>query len=247
MVTLAFLVFEGVPSPLGVFVRYLRGEESLVGLGVRVALQVLAAFMSYRLVFAICCLEVTAEHQVLLEGSCESDLKVPVFVGCLIEFGSVLYDTWLCHQQLLKSPFLDTIIKNINGALLVCAGVHLTGMYMHPAMATGMTFNCKGTDTLEHIAVYWVASFLGCFAGVRLDSVLRLPRAAADPVAMKKKKDDHDVIQQGQGDRNLRSGNGRGKERARERRQAGGERTSHSNNNNNNNNIKHAKKNKKHN
>ncbi|KAL8578679.1 hypothetical protein ACOMHN_007137 [Nucella lapillus] len=246
MVTVSISVFEGVASPLGVFVRYLRGEESLWGLSLRVVLQVVAAFLSYRLVFLVCCLELTKDHQAMLAGTCVSDLKVPVFLGCLIEFSSVVYDTWLCHQRLFRAPLLDMLAKNVNGALLVCAGVNLTGMYMHPALATAMTFNCKGTDTFEHIFVYWVATFLGCFAGVQLDSVLRLPSTDDAAVAKKKK----DSIGYGDGDKkqNLRTTNGDVKERKKERKLAAGEKMPYINNNNNNNNkikSRQAKKQKK--
>lgn len=237
MVTVSISVFEGMASPLGVFVRYLRGEESFWGLGLRVVLQVVAAFLSYRLVFLVCCLELTRDHQAMMDGTCVSDLKVPVILGCLIEFSSVMYDTWLCHQRLFKAPLVDMLVKNVNGALLVCAGVNLTGMYMHPAMATAMTFNCKGTDTFEHISVYWIASFLGCFAGVQLDSVLRLP-GTKDSSAVKKKKEDAGY---GDGDKkqNLRAKNGHVKERKKERKTASGEK------NNNNSNSRQAKRQKK--
>ncbi|XP_070212163.1 aquaporin-11-like isoform X2 [Littorina saxatilis] len=180
LVTITCLVFEGTPSPLGVFRRYLEGEESMLGLGVRVLLQILAACLSYRLVSAIWSLEVNEEHCALLKRTaCESDLHVPVVLGFLIEFSAVLYDTWLSHQQLVKSSVVDSIIKSINGALLVCAGVDMTGMYMHPAMATGMTFNCQGTDIVEHIFAYWISTFLGVYAGVELSRVFRLHSSAA--------------------------------------------------------------------
>ena len=60
LVTLSGVFFEGTPSPLGVFRRYLKGEESTLGLAVRVVIQTLAAFLSYRLVYLVWSLEVGA-------------------------------------------------------------------------------------------------------------------------------------------------------------------------------------------
>ena len=92
-------------------------------------------------------------------------------------------------------------------------------MYMHPAMATGMSWNCEGTSTIEHVLVYWIAAFLGCYAGSKLDSVFHLPSpdgANAD----KKKAVEHEVTK----------GRGANVEKL--------------NNNNNNNNVKNRKKQK---
>ena len=79
--------------------------------------------------------------------------------------------------------------------VFVCvgAGFRLTGMYMHPAMATGMTWNCKGTSTIEHILVYWIAAFLGCYAGGKLHSVFHLPSSSDDAKAAQKKAAQREV------------------------------------------------------
>ena len=63
VVTLTCLAFEGTASPLGVFQRYLRGMESLWGLALRVLVQILAAFLSYRLVYFIWSMEVGFDNQ----------------------------------------------------------------------------------------------------------------------------------------------------------------------------------------
>ncbi|KAK7494664.1 hypothetical protein BaRGS_00014062 [Batillaria attramentaria] len=58
LVTLTCLTFEGSPSPLGVFAKYVKGEESLTRLVVRVVIQTVAAFLSFRLVYLIWSMEV---------------------------------------------------------------------------------------------------------------------------------------------------------------------------------------------
>lgn len=176
MATLSCMLFVGSASPLGVFRAYLKGKESLWRLGVRVVIQTVGAFLSFRLVYLIWSLEVTDDHRQWLKvTACETDLNVPVAMGFLLEFAATMYDTWLCEQQLFKAPFLDLVVKIFNGCLLVCGGVHLTGMYMHPAMASGMSWACEGTSTVEHIFVYWIGSFIGCYTGLWLHSALPLP------------------------------------------------------------------------
>jgi len=53
-------------------------------------------------------------------------------------------------------------------------------MYIHPIMATGLTFGCRGNTTLEHLAVYWAGPFLGVFLALQLNKVIRLPRWKSD-------------------------------------------------------------------
>lgn len=48
------------------------------------------------------------------------------------------------------------------------SGLHLTGMYLHPAMATGHTFGCGPTPILSHILVYWGGPFIGIYIGLKV-------------------------------------------------------------------------------
>ena len=54
------------------------------------------------------------------------------------------------------------------------AGIKTTGMYFNPAMATGHTFGCGPTTTLEHLTVYWIGPFLGCFLAIVVDKFLHI-------------------------------------------------------------------------
>ena len=40
-------------------------------------------------------------------------------------------------------------------------GLEWTGMMFNPALATALTYNCKGHHVYEHIVVYWLGPFLG--------------------------------------------------------------------------------------
>ena len=48
------------------------------------------------------------------------------------------------------------------------AGVHLTGMYIHPAMATGHTWGCGDTDRATHILIYWIGPMVGTWISVQV-------------------------------------------------------------------------------
>ena len=41
------------------------------------------------------------------------------------------------------------------------SGVHCTGMYVQPALATGYKIGCHGETVLDHLFVYWVGPFIG--------------------------------------------------------------------------------------
>lgn len=176
LATLTGHFFEGTSSPLSVFHRYIRNKETLKSCVVRTAVQTGAAFMSFHLVYAIWSLEVTKAHQQnLRETECETDLKINWMNGFFIEFGAVVADTWVSEHRLIKNRVVDTAIKNAFGSLLVCFGVHVTGMYMHPAMASGISWNCQGTHFTSHILVYWVSAFLGLAVGLKLNKHWFLP------------------------------------------------------------------------
>nr|QIJ55396.1 superaquaporin 2 [Haliotis discus hannai] len=161
---------EGSPSPLSVFEDFLAKKLSLFKTLVRIVVQTAAGFASFRLVHLIWSLEFHPDHVKSMRAvGCDTDLKVSIFVGFLIEMMGVLYDTWLSYQPLFRFSLLDEAVKTLNGTILVCLGLHLTGMYMQPAMASGLSFGCKGTSAWEHVLVYWVGAFLGCYGAIVLN------------------------------------------------------------------------------
>lgn len=176
LATLTGHFFEGTCSPLSIFHRYIKNKETLKSCLLKTAIQTIAAFMSFHLVYAIWSLEATKAHQQnLRETECETDLKINWLNGFFIEFGAVVADTWVSEHCLVKNRVIDTAIKNAFGALLVCFGVHVTGMYMHPAMASGLSWNCQGTHFASHVLVYWVSAFLGLVVGLELNKRWFLP------------------------------------------------------------------------
>ena len=94
LVTLSGLFFEGTPSPLGVFRRYLKGAESTFSLAVRIVIQILAAFLSYQLVYFVWSLEACTNILRILQG----------FNGLWrsLKVGGKWYSNFQCLKSLLK-------------------------------------------------------------------------------------------------------------------------------------------------
>lgn len=77
---------------------------------------------------------------------------------------------------------------HVSSFFLNFVGINLTGMYFNPAMATGHTFGCKGTTAWEHVVVYWIGPFIGCFLAMLMDRMLHIDAAATVAMETKKKK-----------------------------------------------------------
>ncbi|XP_050388980.1 aquaporin-12B-like [Patella vulgata] len=170
VVPLAFFTIAAFPdghgSPLTTFLEFLKGRVSFYSLVFRSFVQTLGAFTSYKLAMFVWSLRIHSFHTSQFNSTvCSSDLKVSLEVGFVLELLCVAFDTWLNFQKLSRFPVVDSVLKISNCALMVCLGVHLTGMYLHPAMASGLSFFCNGTSALDHILVYWISSFLGCYLG----------------------------------------------------------------------------------
>lgn len=172
MITLLVLR-DGAGNPIDVWIGFLNRKIPLWKCIIKSALQMIAGFSAYHLGMLVISVEFSPVYVEKMKEYysefCESDLNVPVYLGFLIEFVAVIYDTWFSLQLLLKNRFLDMLIKVINGGLLVVAGVHLTGMYIHPAMATGHTWGCGTTPKSAHILIYWVGPFVGAWLALQVN------------------------------------------------------------------------------
>ena len=93
----------------------------------------------------------------------KSTNRLESWIACPSKFGS-------CHSK----PWFS--------------GVHYTGMYFNPILASAMTLGCKGASLPTHFLVYWVGPILGWMVGTQL---YRRCLAPSPPItADEKKKDD---------------------------------------------------------
>ncbi|XP_033762082.1 aquaporin-11-like [Pecten maximus] len=180
MVPLVFIsihVFsQGKGSPLGYWMGYLQGTTSLWTMLTHILVQILAGIASFSLGRYLYMLDFHESFATVLSTErCFTDMKTTLATGFLVEMLGVTFDGWLGQQTLFRVSFIDSLLKIINCSILVNLGVNFTGMYMHPAMASGLTFGCDGTEKWEHLLVYWVGPFTGCFLALQLNKFVKIP------------------------------------------------------------------------
>ena len=56
------------------------------------------------------------------------------------------------------------------------SGIQSTGMHMHPAKASGLTWGCGSTPKSVHILVYWICPFIATWLAVKTSKVITLNR-----------------------------------------------------------------------
>lgn len=180
MVPLVFVSIQifskGKGSPLGYWMGFLQGTTSLWTMLTHIPVQILGGIASFSLGRYIYMLDFHESFaSVVVSERCYTDMKATLATGFLLEMIGVTFDGWLGKQTLIKIPHVDLLLKLINVSIMVNLGVSFTGMYMHPAMASGLTFGCDGTEKWEHLLVYWVGPFLGCFFALKLNQFIKLP------------------------------------------------------------------------
>ncbi|XP_052094875.1 aquaporin-11-like [Mytilus californianus] len=155
------LMTEGSISPVDNFLFVIKGKQTLWRSVLRIVIQVNGAISAFYLAQKIMQLEFHEDFKYMLSNACTSDLKVTVFLGFLLEMMGTAWDMWIWSLPLSRYHGINLLIKMTNSALVVCSGVHYTGMYNQPALATGYTFGCHGTSNAEHVFVYWIGPFIG--------------------------------------------------------------------------------------
>ncbi|KAH3741723.1 aquaporin-11-like [Dreissena polymorpha] len=180
--------FGASENPCHAFTALLERQISVVDALLRIGIQTLAGLASYRFAKMVWSLDMVPDHRErYLETACSSDLNVTFLVGFIIELGATLVDTWMGRQTLLAQPLVDEVIKIATGSLMIVLGISMTGMYFNPAMASGHTYGCHGTDAWEHFFVYWAGPFLGCYVAVMVDKVMHVDVSVQSAELTKKK------------------------------------------------------------
>ncbi|XP_025096423.1 aquaporin-11-like [Pomacea canaliculata] len=181
---------DGFDSPVKAFHEWLLGHLSWRLAVVKIAVMSLAGLASYRLARLIWSLDLIEDHhERFYEVDCSSDLEVTLLTGMIIEGAATLSDTWLGLQTVSSLGLLDEFIKYLNAALMIVYGLHTTGMYFNPAMASGHTLGCGSTRYWEHFVVYWAGPFLGCFLATLCDRLLHVDVTKLRESSARDKKD----------------------------------------------------------
>ncbi|KAL3831484.1 hypothetical protein ACJMK2_023225 [Sinanodonta woodiana] len=174
--TTALLMNQGQGNPLGVWGGYLRGAVPLWKLVVKCTILIFAGISAYNLGLLIMSVELHPVYTDIIHKQCETDLKIPAYYGFLLEMFGSLLDSWVGLQALTRSKTVNVVISFVFSGILVIIGVGMTGMYLHPAMATGHSFGCGDTPFLNHILVYWLAPFMGMYWATVINRKFHLQR-----------------------------------------------------------------------
>ncbi|XP_075259500.1 putative aquaporin-12A [Convolutriloba macropyga] len=98
------------------------------------------------------------------EDICESAMQSTLYEGMVAEFTATIlfsiYSNSLRNSSLISSGKRSAYFDSFVTSVIVIVGMDYTGMMFNPALATTLTFNCKGHPMSEHVMVYWVAPFI---------------------------------------------------------------------------------------
>lgn len=181
--------FGASENPCQAFTGFLEQKMGPVTALITIIIQALGGLASYKFARMVWSLDMVPDHRDrYFETQCSSDLNVAFFYGFIIEMGATLIDTWLARQKLVKLAIVDELIKLTVGSLMIVLGIELTGMYFNPAMATGHTYGCHGSAHWEHLFVYWLGPFVGCYSAVLVGGILHIDVEAQEKDSKKKKE-----------------------------------------------------------
>jgi len=158
-----FTLDEACAHPFVLLNHYRDQSFSLVNSLARFTTQCIGAYLSFYLTRVFWAFRLIDEHGELYDEGwhCHSDLTVGVLMGCLYEGIATL----VCHLVELQSEErargFEPVINSFTSAFTCVLGIHLTGMYCNPIVASACTINCDGVDTKGHLIVYWVGPLLG--------------------------------------------------------------------------------------
>lgn len=131
MIPMVFLTLitlrEGDGNPIAVWHKYFNKVIPLWKCVLKTFIQILAGFSAFHLGIYVMGLKLHPMYgerlQAYYDQFCTTDLHVPVYVGFLLEFSAVIYDSWFSNQTFTGHQYLDLLIKIINGGLLVVSGL----------------------------------------------------------------------------------------------------------------------------
>ena len=128
-------------NPCHAFLQFMDKSIPASTALLRIGLQTLAGFASYRFAKVVWSLDMVPDHRDrYLETICASDLNVALLTGFVIEMGATLVDTWLGRQTIAHHSTLDEVIKLANGSLMIVIGKSFLGDLCLPVLRIYVLF-----------------------------------------------------------------------------------------------------------
>ncbi|XP_064613657.1 aquaporin-11-like [Liolophura sinensis] len=187
MMCYARIFTDSCANPVGNAKKYFQHRQSLMKTLLKLVLQAFSGYCAFQYVKHFWSLDFHEYHSIRLQQKqCYTYLSVSVLLGFLIEGGATMTDVVLQSHRFVPWKGLNNVLTCSLLTGLIVSGLSLTGMFFHPAMASSQNFGCKGTTRWEHIVVYWLGPFVGCFLGVKLNSLIK--KATEIPGSTRKSK-----------------------------------------------------------
>ena len=163
------LSFEGNGATCGLWEQLFFGQISIVKCLIACILQLIGGFIGLVYIKSFWKMIGLGSYHLKMykhstEDICESAMNSTLYEGMVAEFTATIlfsiYSNSLRNLSLIstgkRSAYFDAFVTSF----IVIVGMDYTGMMFNPALATALTFNCKGHSVSEHILVYWFAPFL---------------------------------------------------------------------------------------
>lgn len=113
-------------NPCHAFLGFLENRIPAGIAFLKIALQTLAGFASYRFAKVLWSLDMVPDHRDrYMETHCSTDLNVALLTGFAIEMGATLVDTWLGRQTVASHSTIDEVLKLANGSLMIVIGKYV--------------------------------------------------------------------------------------------------------------------------
>ncbi|XP_045169689.2 aquaporin-12A-like isoform X2 [Mercenaria mercenaria] len=185
LILLTVITIPGEATPVTIWVQYFHNRLSVPTVLIKTTVLMISGVAAFWVGIVVLKLNLHDilfgfKYSTVLPTMCSSALNVPLYQGFVLEMLAVMYDSWFIVQKLSPNLLLDAAFKISNTGLLVIAGSHLTGMFMHPPKASGLTFGCGQTSYFNHILVYWIGPLVGAWLSAKLQKRLRLSWTSDD-------------------------------------------------------------------
>ncbi|CAC5397407.1 unnamed protein product [Mytilus coruscus] len=173
----ALLLSSGEGSPVGNWLLFVKGSQSLQQCIIRMVTQIGAGIAGFRVGKTLMKLDLhPAFEENLSQTECVAALNVAVTTGFIIELFGTTWDVWFHSQKFSDNRVLDKPEKLMQKTQkfekkdvdFSCTVVTLPACSRDPAKAIGLTFGCKGISPSQHILVYFLAPLIGSFLAYRL-------------------------------------------------------------------------------
>ncbi|XP_022099881.1 aquaporin-11-like [Acanthaster planci] len=163
------LTFDAFGNPAAIFEQILKRKISVLNGALKMAAEVVGGLLAFRYMLFVwhtfAPSSVHINHAKMVRVSCVSALQVNLLTGALVEAIAMFVSRSVAGIG-LGGPKYYKMVNAFTTAVVVVSGLEWTGMMFNPALATALTYNCKGHQLYEHIIVYWMGPFIGTILSI---------------------------------------------------------------------------------